>query len=626
MKNSDKGLKKPTLLIAYLVIVSVYTAVMLISGFVVLSVVGAALAIITALLSLITFAAKKKINRHLLIGFLIVTCGIVLYYLIWGAEPFLRRAWYNLALGALPIAAASFLLAWASYKKRDTVIRAAVASVMVLSIGFYLMAMSIRARPKVFSLKKGHDEYLDSIKGSAKEGAPNILLIVMDDMAYADISCYSYLGRAGATIKTPNLDALADEGVLFENFYACSPVCSPSRFGILTGRYSNRGYVDEVVFPSVVSFKPFGDTRLFNPFIFKNNVEGLLGDEITIAEALKSAGYSTALFGKWNLGDYGQYLPTNQGFDYFYGSYYVNDMTPYNWVKEESGKSVQVKSHYDIKDQSETTKLLTAEVTDYISEKAERGQKFFACYATPWPHYPIYSGNKGDTSDDSYIHCIEEFDRYLGDILNTLKAKGVYDDTIIMFTSDNGPGREGVAGALRGRKGTTFEGGQKVPMIVSYPAGNVGKGEKVITAPAMNIDIFPTLLEYAGIDALPQDRVIDGVSMYALLEGKIPAGTAIHDALYYIRNGKVQAVQMPVDIEGETYNFKYYQRVASENTAFFDQVYRNYLFNLSLDPAEGYNTSMIYPATAKTMAGRLESFRKELRENRRGINKDYYGK
>ena len=184
------------------------------------------------------------------------------------------------------------------------------------------------------------------------------------------------------------------------------------------------------------------------------------------------------MFGKWNLGDYGQYLPTNQGFDYFYGSYYVNDMTPYNWVKEESGKSVQVKSHYDIKDQSETTKLLTAEVTDYISEKAERGQKFFACYATPWPHYPIYSGNKGDTSDDSYIHCIEEFDRYLGDILNTLKAKGVYDDTIIMFTSDNGPGREGVAGALRGRRGTTFEGGQKVPMIVSYPAGNVGKGRK----------------------------------------------------------------------------------------------------------------------------------------------------
>lgn len=604
----------------------IFIALMLVGGWGLLAPVAVVLSAAFSVLIFITYLTKKKLNKRFWFCYLVLVAGVFLFYLIWGAEPFWKRTGYNLIFTVVPAGLAVLLYFWDSrskfiYKKVISVI---LTVFLIGSSAFYFIAMSMRVRPKVFSLAEGQEDYLSSIKDSASSSSPNVLFILMDDMAYSDISCYSYLGRSDATIQTPNLDALADEGVMFENFYSCSPVCSPSRFGILTGRYSARGYMDEVVFPSVVSLNPFGSTRYYNPFIFKNNVEGILGDEITVAEALRSAGYSTALFGKWNLGDYGEYLPTNQGFDYFYGSYYVNDMTPYNWVREIEQKAVEVKSHQEMLDQSETTRLLTDEVNRYIDRSVEKGEKFFALYATPWPHYPIFSGEKGVASDDNYIACIEEFDRYLGEIINNLKEKGVYDDTLIVFTSDNGPGREGVTGALRGRKGKTFEGGQKVPLIVSYPNGKVGDGDKVLTTPAMNIDFFPTLLQYAGVSLLPRDRVIDGVSMYGILEGTAPSNANIHEALYYLRTGKVQAVQMPVAVDGKTYNFKYYPSVNSENTAFFDQVYRNYLFNLTIDPAEGYNTSMIHPEVADKLAKQLAAFRKELKSNRRGVNKEYY--
>ncbi|MDE7373701.1 MAG: sulfatase-like hydrolase/transferase, partial [Clostridia bacterium] len=500
---------------------------------------------------------------------------------------------------------------------------------------FYVLALSMRFRPTVKSLQTGHDEYLKNINPTNRNAnSPNVLFILMDDMAYSDISCYSYLNKDGKapTINTPTLDALAEEGVSFENFYACSPVCSPSRFGILTGRYASRGYLDNVVFPTTVSMNPFGSTRYFNPFQFYNNVDGILGDEITFAEVLQAAGYNTALIGKWNLGDYGEYLPTNQGFDYFYGSYYVNDMTPYNMVREVGGVAEEVHSHWDMLDQSETTKILSEELDSYITDASaeykESGQPFLAYYCTPWPHYPIFSGNKYDTTDDSYIACIEEFDEYLGHTIDLLKEQGVYDDTLIVFTSDNGPGREGVTGALRGRKNTTFDGGHKVPLIMSYPNSNIGNTNKVITTNAMNIDLFPTILQYAGITNMPTDRIIDGVSMYDILEEK--NGTfnnpsyRLHDALYYIKKGKVQGIQMPietVDKQGNpvVYDYKYFDKVRTENSAFIDQVYKNYLFNLTLDPAEGYNVSMTYPEVAQLLNNNLGAFRKSLKKNRRGI-------
>lgn len=155
-----------------------------------------------------------------------------------------------------------------------------------------------------------------------------------------------------------------------ENFYASAPVCTPSRFSLLTGRYATRGYIDNVIFPTPCDSDPYSITHFINPYQFLNNVDGILGDEITIAEALKAVGYDTSCIGKWNLGDYGEYLPTNQGFDYFYGSYYVNDMTPYNWVREVGGKAEEVRTHAENLDQSESTRLFTDELKSTLENQS----------------------------------------------------------------------------------------------------------------------------------------------------------------------------------------------------------------------------------------------------------------
>jgi arylsulfatase A-like enzyme len=454
------------------------------------------------------------------------------------------------------------------------------------------------------------------------------------------------MAEGEATINTPNIDSIADGGIFMEDFYASAPVCTPSRFSALTGRYASRGYIDNVIFPTVVDGPTFSPTHFLNPYQFLHNVDGILGDEITIAEALDELGYATSCVGKWNLGDYGEYLPTNQGFDYFYGSYYVNDMTPYDWVEEVDGVGTQIRSHGDNKDQSETTRLLTDKVNEQINESISNGNNFFMYYATPWPHHPIYSDNngngKGDVTDDNYIDCIEEFDKGLGEIIQNLKDKGVYDDTLIVFTSDNGPGREGVAGNLRGRKNTTFEGGMKVPMLVSYPNGGVGQGSaiadttypitdydgnvlryattKKVESSAMLQDLFPTILNYVMGDdyELPTDRIIDGVSLKTLLSGNMPSDFRVHDVLYYMKRGKIQGLQMAVDTPNGTFDFKYYDNVHSENSAFIDQFYKNYLFNLDTDPAEGYNIAKKNPEIASMMKEQLLSARKEFSSNRRG--------
>ena len=615
--------------------------VMLASGFNQLPPFVAAMSALASLWAAVSVIFKNRLPLTVAVSALTGIAGIFVFFLIWGAEPFAKRLWWN-ALWALP-AAILFAAALTAAKKCGRMrakVTAAVSLVLMLALSVsYVFFMSLRVRPRVKDLSRGHDEYLASI-GKAGEDAPNVLVILMDDMAYADISSYSYLGSLNATINTPNIDSIADNGIMMDNFYAASPVCSPSRFSLLTGRYSSRGYLDNVVFPTTVESDPYSITHFVNPFQFLYNVDGILGDEITLAEALRAAGYSTGCIGKWNLGDYGEYLPTAQGFDYFYGSYYVNDMTPYEWVRDSVSDSGEyshelVRTHADNLDQSLSTAAFTEELNKFITDSIDSGEKFFAYYTTPWPHYPIFSNNngagKGDVSDDTYIDCIEEFDRYLGTVLDTLRAKGVYDDTLIVFTSDNGPGREGAAGALRGRKNTTFEGGMKVPLIVSYPSGNVGAaGEKsvftyykngaevrgetvVIDAAAMNIDFFPTILEYCGILSLPSDRIIDGVSLKKLWSEDPYA--VVHDKLFYLKRGKAQAVQMRVD----GVDYKYFRHVQSENSAFFNQFYNNYLFDLDADPIEAYDISKRLPETAELLKKELEEFNRSVRENRRGI-------
>lgn len=683
--------------IVYLALCSAFMLVMWCTGYNFLPLVADILAIVAGVFIFARMLAKSNVGLYMWISYMVCICGLFVFFLIWGAESFGKNLWYNLVIVLFPVLLATFVYLADKFIAKKAALKVTCAVCAFLMVGtaiVYVFFMNLRCRPTAESLQAGHDDYLASVKNKYNtQNKPNVLVILMDDMAYSDISAYSYLaskvnGEGGtvtdsvnATINTPNIDSIADGGIMMDNFYSASPVCSPSRFSILTGRYSSRGYLDNVVFPSDIQSNPWSPTHFLNPYQFLNNVDGILGDEITFAEVLQAAGYNTGCIGKWNLGDYGEYLPTNQGFGYFYGSYYVNDMTPYNWVEDyvdESGNfhSKEVRTHKENLDQSESTRLLTAQMLNFISSSVENDEKFLAYYTTPWPHFPIYSDNsgsgKGNTSDDTYVQCIEEFDKYLGDILNYLKDTpdpsgngSLYDNTLVVFTSDNGPGREGVTGDMRGRKNTTFEGGMKVPILVSYPNGGVGSGDQIasetynyyqwennsertsqdnvaskvkssvatsattkhIDASSMNFDLFNTILSYCGITNadgsvyLPSDRIIDGVDLTSLWNCTVPTSTRVHDKLFYLKKGKCQAVQMAVKLDGTTYDFKYYDSVRTENSAFIDQVYKNYLFNLDTDPAEGYSLSKTYPEIASTLFSELKAFRKEMRTNRRGIIK-----
>lgn len=673
--------------IFYMCIVAICMIVMWSTGVNFLPLIVIVFGVGAALIIFIRVLKRRGISLYLWISYIIAIGGTFLYFLIWGAESFGENFWWNLLLSLFPIIFATIAYMANSVVPKK-VLRAIAAMCTILMAGtamLYFFFMNLRVKTTVESLQEGQDGYLEYISSNytTNSSSPNVLVILMDDMAYSDISVYSYLNSvvsdgtstsvdtASATINTPNIDSIAENGIIMDNFYSSSPVCSPSRFSLLTGRYSSRGYLDNVVFPTDIESTPYSSTHFYNPYQFLNNVDGILGDEITFAEVLQAAGYNTGCIGKWNLGDYGEYLPTNQGFDYFYGSYYVNDMTPYTWVCDTAdGEHEVVRTHAENLDQSESTELFTDEVLNFISSSAENDEKFLAYYTTPWPHYPIYSNNSGngygDTTDDTYIDCIEEFDKYLGEILNYLKntqdASGngsLYDNTLIIFTSDNGPGREGVTGSLRGRKNTTFEGGMKVPIIASYPNGGLGSGtentEQVtysiydwvgtiddianmtksttattaatthIESSAMNFDLFNTILKYCGIldeygnVYLPSDRVIDGVSLYDLWQCDTSSAYRVHQKLFYLKKGKCQAIQMAVELDGVIYDFKYYDKVLTENSAFIDQYYVNYLFNLDTDPAEGYSISKTYPEIAIQLKAELEAFREEMETNRRGI-------
>ncbi len=666
-KNTSKfikftGIKNAKFDFALLVFSIIYFIVEISTGFNFFVLPGLVFAMVFAIIIFLKTILNKDVSIYILSAYLTLIVGTVLLFFTRGADSLGKRIWWNLVLAFFPILLSlGYFLLKDSQKFKKLIVSVLTVLIIATNIVYFLFA-SLRIKPTVERMWEGHDEYLkNTAQKSVSSTAPNVLFILMDDMAYSDLSLYSslynYYGADEATIHTPNIDSLADGGIFMDNFYASAPVCTPSRFSSLTGRYASRGYLDNVIFPTVTDNETFSPTHFVNPYQFLNNVDGILGDEITMAEALQALGYDTSCIGKWNLGDYGEYLPMNQGFDYFYGSYYVNDMTPYTWVEEKDGVSTQIKSHQDNLDQSLSTGQFTDKIIETMSESVDDGNKFFMWYTSPWPHFPIFSNDNGnglgDKTDDSYIQCIEEFDKSLGKIFDYMKSTPdpsgngtLYDNTVIVFTSDNGPGREGVSGGLRGRKNTTFDGGMKVPFILSYKNGTTGKGStvqdftytiydydghdtgttctsKCLNSSAMLTDIFPTIMHYVtgSDDNMPTDRIIDGVSLVNLLSGDQKADTRVHDSLYYIKKGTVQAIQMPVELDGTVYDFKYYESVRTENSAFIDQVYKNYLFNLDLDPAEGYNLSMTYSNIATQMKTELKEFRASLKDNRRGIIK-----
>lgn len=575
--------------------------------------------------------------------------------LFTGEGNFFTRLLGNFLI-ALPVITAIVLLVVFAAKitKRFTLQRIITGIMSVVLMGttvLFVLTTNLRTEPKTQRMWEGQDEYLKNMdKNATRESKPNVLFILMDDLGYGDVSAN------GSIYETPNIDSIAENGVNFENFYSSYSVCSPARFAALTGRYPYRGYADNVMYPTISTFSPFAQTRIFNSIEMGNNCDGMLGDEITIAEAFQSAGYKTGAFGKWHLGDYGEYLPTNQGFDYFYGSHHVNDMVPFYHATEENGEYEIVKGTDQLKDQKDATKWIHQEITSWITNVAQSSddQPFFAYYATPWPHAPVFVGDefKGETGMGTYVDCVTEFDYYLGQLFDTMEDLGILDDTIIIFTSDNGPALEGSTAELRGGKYLAYEGGQKVPFFIRWDNsdGLVPKGEKRSQTSTL-VDLFPTLVEMCSLTGnsgttdnyMPFDREIDGVSMVPVLENDTPVHTKEHPILHMKRE-KIKALQYtvptadilsqeeysdykyPVLTDNDYVTFKYFRKMQNDNPAFFDKNRKNWLHILTDDAGENYNRSKVFPTVADEMNGEIDNWTKKFKENRRGINEEYYNR
>lgn len=622
----------------------------------------------------------KKLYMWIVGGYVAAFFGIITYLIFRGADAGFRAFSTGLAgfstvdhplftgegnfftrllgnfLIALPVITAIVLLVVFAAKitKKFTFQRIITGIMSVVLMGttvLFVLTTNLRTEPKTQRMWEGQDEYLKNMdKNATRESKPNVLFILMDDLGYGDVSAN------GSIYETPNIDSIAENGVNFENFYSSYSVCSPARFAALTGRYPYRGYADNVMYPTISTFSPFAQTRIFNSIEMGNNCDGMLGDEITIAEAFQSAGYKTGAFGKWHLGDYGEYLPTNQGFDYFYGSHHVNDMVPFYHATEENGEYEIVKGTDQLKDQKDATKWIHQEITSWITDVAQSSddQPFFAYYATPWPHAPVFVGDefKGETGMGTYADCVTEFDYYLGQLFDTMEDLGILDDTIIIFTSDNGPALEGSTSELRGGKYLAYEGGQKVPFFIRWDNsdGLVPKGEKRSQTSTL-VDLFPTLVEMCSLTGnsgttdnyMPFDREIDGVSMVPVLENDTPVHTKEHPILHMKRE-KIKALQYtvptadilsqdeysdykyPVLTDNDYVTFKYFRKMQNDNPAFFDKNRKNWLHILTDDAGENYNRSKVFPTVADEMNGEIDNWTKKFKENRRGINEEYYNR
>jgi len=318
---------------------------------------------------------------------------------------------------------------------------------------------------------------------------PNLVLIFADDLGYGDLSAFGAVDH-----ETPRLDRMADEGAKLTSFYVPTPFCAPSRATILTGRY------------------PFRNGMVTNPAPDAGkNDDHLPLSEITLAEALKPAGYATAAIGKWHLGHLPEYLPTRQGFDEYYGILYSNDMRPVQIVENEEVAEYPVNQNY-------LTRDYTRKAIDFIERN--RDEPFFLYLPHAMPHKPLAASEEfytPDTPDDLYSDVIRELDHYVGVLLDRIAELGLEDDTLVVFTSDNGPWFGGYTAGLRGMKSISWEGGHRVPMIARWP-GQIPEG-RVSDAVVGSINIFPTFLEAAGVEP-PEGVKLDGASMLDLLKGE----------------------------------------------------------------------------------------------------------
>jgi len=416
--------------------------------------------------------------------------------------------------------------------------------------------------------------------GTSVNRAPNVVVILADDLGYGDLSCYGH-----PTIRTPHLDQMAAEGMRFTQFYVGANVCTPSRAALLTGRLPIR-------------YGLTGGTGVF----FPNSAGGLPTSETTLAAALKGAGYQSAIIGKWHLGHLPQFMPLNHGFDYYFGVPYSNDMIPQ--VNKRNPPLPLYRNNEIIEtapNQDELTKRYTDEAVAFIERN--KNKPFFLYYASNFPHVPLHASAKfkGKSERGLYGDVVAELDWSVGQILEALKVAGIDENTLVIFTSDNGPWllkkkEGGSAGLLFEGKGSAYEGGMRVPMLAWWP-GTI-KANTINTALATTMDIFPTVAKLTDTK-LPKGRVYDGVDMLPLLQG---AADGNRDVVIYYHRSEVYAIRKGPWKAHFTTKPSYSREPAKTHPV-------PLLYNLLEDPSEKYNVNEQYPDIVADLNEELEKHR-----------------
>ncbi|MCG8320536.1 MAG: sulfatase [Cytophagales bacterium] len=365
---------------------------------------------------------------------------------------------------------------------------------------------------------------VESSKKMAENSRPNVIIIFTDDQGYQDVGCFG-----SPDIETPHLDQMAREGVRLTDFYVAQAVCSASRAALLTGCYPNRIGIHGALMP--------------------NHPGGLSLSETTLAEMLKANGYRTAIYGKWHLGDDPQFMPNNQGFDDYFGIPYSNDMWPFHPWQGTKFNFVPLLLYENEKvvDTLEDQSMLTTQITERSIEfiESNKDTPFFLYIAHPQPHVPLFVSDKfkGKSRRGLYGDVIMEIDWSVGQILETLKDHTIDEETLVIFTSDNGPWlsygeHSGRALPLREGKGTAWEGGQREPCIMRYP-GKI-PANQTISTPVMTIDLLPTIAGLTG-SQLPVNK-IDGKNVWSVITGQ--SSESPHEAyFYYYKTNELHGVR-----------------------------------------------------------------------------------
>jgi arylsulfatase A len=414
--------------------------------------------------------------------------------------------------------------------------------------------------------------------------APNFVILLADDLGYGDLGCYGH-----PTIRTPHLDQMAAQGIKLSQFYAAH-LCTPSRAALLTGRLPIRSGLNRVLFPT--------------------STGGISASEITLAEALKARGYATICIGKWHLGHLPAFLPTRHGFDHYFGVPYSNDMD----VKKSGHPPIPLLRDETIVEQpvkQETLALrYTREALSFIRNHhgAAEAQPFFLYLAYTFPHIPLHAGKAfhGKSPRGLYGDVVEEIDWSVGQILAAVRDQGLAESTLVVFTSDNGPWliqqlQGGSAGLLREGKGSTWEGGMRVPCLAWWP-GTIAPGRIALNV-ASELDLFPTCLDLAGAK-IPGDRPYDGVSLVPVLRG---TGQSSRTDIFYYHATELFAVRRgPWKLHLKTIN-----PAAGEEKP---KVHRPpLLFNLTHDPSERVNLAVRHPDVIEQLLKDIEKHRQDVR-------------